>query len=141
LSAPGAPGRLGGPSGLIVGFHGGGTGVEAFAVRAGQDPGELVDRAGEGIQVRTPFPARASRAFYVPFLRGRRSGGRPDNVSQVLAGRNRWQVRAQPQPLEEEDDRCGDRTVSDVVEGVVPASGDADELGPRSRGISGAGDG
>ena len=42
--------------GLVVGFDGGDPVVEAVAVAAGEDLGELGDVAGEGVQVRAALP-------------------------------------------------------------------------------------
>jgi len=49
--------------GLVVCFDGGDPVIEAVAVPAGEDLGELGDVPGEGIQVRAAFPACASFAF------------------------------------------------------------------------------
>jgi hypothetical protein len=42
--------------GLVVGVDGGDPVVEAVAVQAGEDLGELGDVASEGVQVRAAFP-------------------------------------------------------------------------------------
>ena len=51
--------------GLVVGFDGGDPVVEAVAVPAGEDLGELGDVAGKGVQVRAAFPGPGEPGFLV----------------------------------------------------------------------------
>ena len=51
--------------GLVVGLDGGDPVVEAVAVQAGEDLGELGDVPGEGVQVRAAFPGLGEFVFLV----------------------------------------------------------------------------
>jgi hypothetical protein len=55
------------------------------------------------------------------------------SANDLLGDRDARRFRAQPQPLEEQHDRRGRRPVGHVVQHVVPAARDTDELGRRGQ--------
>jgi hypothetical protein len=84
--------------GLVVGLDCGDPVVEAAAVQAGEDLGELGDVAGQGVQVRAAFPGLGEFVFLVvaevvrvgkdQLARSRALGGPGTAVGAAPASRN-----------------------------------------------------